>query len=249
MKQTLKSLLLATHAYRPIRQLREQSPALRRHFDGIPRLYSLFVRPGDLCFDIGANIGRRSAVMLDLGARVVAVEPNPAVFREMTAYLGSNHRFYPVQSAIGSSLGQATLRIAKCSGLSTLNLGWYGGMLETVGEVSVELTTLDALIAQHGVPQFLKIDVEGYEWEALKGINQPVRTVCFEYNGQFLDLALNCLDRLREFGPIEANATRGEDVNLLGDWRDYESFRRMLIEKLSRHPTASWGDVFVRRAD
>jgi hypothetical protein len=99
------------------------------------------------------------------------------------------------------------------------------------------------------VPKFLKIDVEGYEWEALKGINHPVRTVCFEYNGQFLDLALSCLDRLREFGPIEANAVRGEDVNLLGDWRDYKSFRRMLIEKLSRDPAVSWGDVFVRMAD
>jgi FkbM family methyltransferase len=161
MKQTLKSLLLATHAYRPIRQLRQMSPAARRQFEGIRRLYSLCVRPGDLCFDIGANIGSRAAVMLGLGARVVAGEPNPPVFRELTAYLSSNPRFYPVQSAIGSSPGQARLRIAKCSGLSTLNPGWYGGMLETVAEVSVEVTTLDALIAPMGCRSFSRSTWKG----------------------------------------------------------------------------------------
>ena len=119
--------------------------------------------------------------------------------------------------------------------------------METTGQVEVEVTTLDALIERYGVPTFLKIDVEGYELEALKGLSQSVRTVSYEYNGDFLDLAVGCLDRLRELGPISANATRGEGVDFLGPWRDYESFRRVLIEELPRHPTTCWGDVFVSR--
>jgi hypothetical protein len=39
--------------------------------------YRRFIRPGDLVFDVGANVGKRSAVFLDLGATVVAIEPNP----------------------------------------------------------------------------------------------------------------------------------------------------------------------------
>jgi FkbM family methyltransferase len=245
MKKALKSLLLTTHTYRPVRRLRERLPTSRRHLDGVRRLYSRFVAPGDLCFDIGANIGRRSASLLELGAEVVAAEPNPAVYRELIAYLSGNPRFHPVPSAIGSTPGRAILQIAKEPGLSTLNRDWWGGHLETTGQVEVEVTTLDALIERYGVPTFLKIDVEGYELEALKGLSRSIRTVSYEYNGDFLDQAVGCLDRLREFGPIWANATRGEDVDFLGPWRDYESFRRVLMEELPRHPTTCWGDVFV----
>ena len=47
------------------------------------RLYGQFVRPGDLVFDVGAHVGDRIAAFRRLGARVVAVEPQPALVRTL----------------------------------------------------------------------------------------------------------------------------------------------------------------------
>jgi hypothetical protein len=55
-------------------------------YHGIPfrrrrlsQFYARFIRPGDLCFDIGAHVGSRLGAWLPLGARIVAVEPQPEV--------------------------------------------------------------------------------------------------------------------------------------------------------------------------
>ena len=60
--------------------------------------------------------------------------------------------------------------------------------------VEVEVTTLDALIARHGVPTLIKIDVEGFEAEALSGLSQAVRALSFEFTTIQPDVAL-CLHR------------------------------------------------------
>ena len=52
------------------------------------RLYGHFVRPGDLVFDIGAHVGDRVASFRRLGARVVAVEPQPAMVRALRLLYG-----------------------------------------------------------------------------------------------------------------------------------------------------------------
>jgi FkbM family methyltransferase len=247
IKQSFKSLLISSGTYRPVRLMRERYGRFRPYVVGIRTLYKRFVSPGDLCFDIGAHIGHRSNAMLWLGASVVGLEPNPAVFRELMAYLGGHPNFHGIAKAVGSAPGKAVLRVGNWSEISTLCPEWSDNGVGWAGAVDIEVITLDMLIGKCGRPSFCKIDVEGYEPEVLGGLSQPIPTISFEYNRDYLDRADACLDRLRRFGPLRVNVSLGETHELITDtWWDFESFKSYLRYDLASHPIHFWGDIFVQ---
>lgn len=110
---------------------------------------------------------------------------------------------------------------------------------------SVPVTTLDALIARHGKPDFVKIDVEGFEAEVLKGVSQPLRAVSVEFVPELWERSVACLRHLASLGPVEANLVLGESMR-------FEFERWMTVEDLSTRLEALaqrvdlFGDVYVR---
>src|SRR5689334_11334741 len=132
--------------------------------------YRQFIQPGDLCFDIGAHVGDRLGHFLSLGARVVAVEPQPRLIAGLKRRFGNDPRVALVDAALGATSGKAKLAIDPAHPtVATLSADYIAQAGESRGfrgvrwreEVEVEVTTLDALIAAHGMPTFCKIDVEG----------------------------------------------------------------------------------------
>ena len=142
------------------------------------RLYGRFVEPGDLVFDIGAHVGDRIAAFRRLGARVVAVEPQPALIKTLKLLYGRDRAVAIEPVAVGhregwSSSGSIStirryrlLRRLSC-GPPTAHPAGKGK--PGPGPSTFPITTLDALVARHGTPSFIKIDVEGFEAEALRG--------------------------------------------------------------------------------
>src|SRR5215471_11002322 len=74
------------------------------------RLYAQFIAEGDLAFDIGAHVGDRVASFRRLGARVVAVEPQPALHRALRLLHGRDAGVTLIRAAIGRVPGRATMR-------------------------------------------------------------------------------------------------------------------------------------------
>ena len=66
--------------------------------------------------------------------------------------------------------------------------------------IRVPITTLDSLIARHGVPTFIKIDVEGFEFEVLVGLSRPINAISFEFTTIQRDVALDCVERCVALG-------------------------------------------------
>jgi FkbM family methyltransferase len=128
--------------------------------------------PNDVAFDVGSHHGLHTICMARHSARVVSIEPNPhnvAILKQNTQ-LNSLHNVTVRQVAVGDSPGKIAL-------LQDSN---QGGVLlrgkDSSPILEVKLLTLDQVAHEHGFPQMLKIDVEGFEASVLKGAAQILQT-------------------------------------------------------------------------
>ena len=219
------------------------------------RLYGLFLQPGDLAFDVGAHVGDRVAAFRRLGARVIAVEPQPALVRALRLLHGRDRKVTIEPVAIGGSERVVRLKlnldnptVSTASDAFTAAArhakGWEGQDWSKV--IDVPMTTLDALIDRHGLPSFIKIDVEGFEAEALAGLTRPVAALSFEFTTMQRDVALACLDRCETLGYRLFNAALGETQVLTHTtWQPSDAVRSWLRDLPE---AANSGDVYARLA-
>jgi FkbM family methyltransferase len=227
----------------------------RQHGPAMDRLYRQFVRPGDLVFDIGAHVGDRVASFRRLGARVVAVEPQPALVKTLRLLYGRNPKVSIEAAAVGRQPGFIALIVnldnPTVSTVSTDFIAAAAGAPGWKGQawpkrLRVPITTIDALIARHGMPAFIKIDVEGFEAEVLAGLGQPVQALSFEFTLIQRDIALTCVERCSALGYTRFNAALGESQILAhADWIDANAIARWLDEL---PPAANSGDVYAALA-
>ncbi len=172
----------------------------------LSQLYASLVSPGDLVFDVGAHTGEMAKLLLALGTKVICIEPQPACLEVLSGLFQGNPKVAIEPVGVGSELGK--LELSVCSEgpqISTFASKWKEGRFAGSNwdqKVEVEVTTLDRLINKHGAPKFIKIDVEGFETEVLKGLGRPVPFVCFEFTREFLSDAKTCMERLETFGSV-----------------------------------------------
>ncbi len=218
------------------------------------RLYAPMVSEGDLVFDIGAHLGDRSVAFAALGARVVALEPQPHVARWLRRIVGKNPRITVRAEAVGSEPGFARLAVSRRNPtVSTLSDDWRTKVsranpgfraVRWEDAVEVPIVTLDGLIEIYGVPGFCKIDVEGYEARVLAGLNHPLRGLSVEFVAGDLETSVACVEKIRTLAAYEFNAVSGEERNLMFDpWRSAEQ----MIEWLSDGAGGvTSGDLYAR---
>jgi FkbM family methyltransferase len=220
---------------------------------GKDRLYGQFLKTGDLAFDVGAHVGDRVASFRRLGARVVAIEPQPALAFTLKALYGRDRNVIIERKAAGRSPGTLAMKInidnptvSTASGAfieaAKDAQGWQGQVWEKT--IAVPVTTLDALIEAHGIPAFVKIDVEGFEAEVLAGLTRKVQALSFEFTTIQREVARDCIARCAALGFQRYNAALGESQEL-GEWRSAGDIARWLMELPH---AANSGDIYARMA-
>lgn len=219
------------------------------------RLHAGFVRRGDLVFDIGAHVGDRVASFRRIGARIVVVEPQPALVKVLRLFYGRCSDVAIEAVAVGRSVGTASLMInADNPTVSTASPEFVAAARGApdwdaqrwTRSVVVPVTTLDALVGKHGPPAFIKIDVEGFEREALEGLSRAVRALSFEFTIIQRDVALACIERCIALGYTRFNAALGESQTLVNaDWVDGQAIARWLA---GLPHAANSGDIYAALA-
>ncbi len=223
----------------------------------IPRtLFEDLLRPNDLVFDIGAHAGVRTAQFLSCGARVVAVDALPDAAAWLRRIYGDHPRVTVVEAAVGASdfgattlwIGNADTTVSTCAPefiAATRRTKRFGEAMAWEDTALVNLTTLDALIREYGSPWFVKLDIEGFEPQALVGCSVAVPLVSFEFTPEMNGHAERCLNYLLALSPHYRFAwSYGESLALSADlgWVDRDTLLTML-EKI-RNPT-TFGDVYA----
>lgn len=219
------------------------------------RLYAGLVRRGDLVFDIGAHVGDRVASFRRLGARIVAVEPQPALVKVLKLFYGRCADVAIEAVAVGRNVGTTSLMInADNPTVSTASPEFVTAARGAPGwdaqrwtkSVPVPVTTLDALVGKHGAPAFIKIDVEGFEQEALQGLSRAVKALSFEFTIIQRNVALACIERCIALGYTRFNAALGESQTFVNrDWVDGEQIARWLT---GLPHAANSGDIYAALA-
>ncbi len=218
------------------------------------RFYQRFVQPGDLVFDAGAHVGSRSRALLACGARVVALEPQPLLSSTIRRLLGRHPQLTLDTRGLGAESGSMRLQISRRTPtVSTLSNEWAAEVARTPGfdwvqweaGAQVSVTTLDALIAKHGLPAFCKLDIEGYEAEALRGLSQPVPALSFEYVPAAISVALDCIARLEQLAAYEYNLVMGEYPRLAFETWITPDALVAILAALGDNERA--GEVYARR--
>ncbi|GIJ20860.1 FkbM family methyltransferase [Micromonospora lutea] len=213
--------------------------------------YARFVRPGDLVFDIGSHVGDHIGSFRRLGARVVAVEPQPLCLRALRAIYADDDQVTLIEGACGAEPGRIGFLVNSANPtVSTASTDFVaaaagaGGWEDQVwdGRIEVPVTTVDTLIAEHGTPAFVKIDVEGFEDAVLAGLSRPLPALSFEFTTIGRAVALRCLRRLAALGFGGFDLALGDDKALaLGRWVGAEEMAAYL---LALPHEANSGDVY-----
>lgn len=216
------------------------------------QFYSQFIDEGNLCFDIGANIGDKTEVFLRLGAVVVAVEPQESCWRFLQRrFQNDNVKIIP--KALDKSIGSKEFFIDRSHTISSMSWQWISSVRKS-GRFSThkwsdrmiaETTTLDVLIEEYGNPAFCKIDVEGFEFEVLQGLSKPIMAISFEFVPEYLAPVLSCVEHLSKLGEMTFNYCLGDSTDFaLSSWADADE----IINALNSLPNelTVQGDVYVR---
>lgn len=161
-------------------------------------------------FDIGANIGKWSLSNVNNCEKIISVEASPNTFNNLVINTYNNNKIVPLNYAVCNS-DKEFIEFYNCSAdtLSTINRDWLDSEKSrfykqyNYNVITCKTIKLDKLIQDYGIPELIKIDVEGGEFECLSSLTQKVNNICFEWASETNDITFKCLDYLENLGYIE----------------------------------------------
>ncbi len=218
------------------------------------KFYNQFIKKNDLVFDVGCNMGSKAKLFLKLGGKVVGFEPQDDLCNHLHGHLKRNRNFSLERTALGSETGFSEIKISDAHVLSSMSDRWIdatkkSGRFEQYRwekNEKVAVSTIDEKINEYGTPQFIKIDVEGYEFEVLKGLTRPINFISIEFTAEDIENSRNCINLISNLGEYLFNYSIGENhLFEENSWKTKEQIEYLLSQKCE-NDSRCWGDVYAK---
>jgi FkbM family methyltransferase len=213
-----------------------------------------FINSSDLVFDIGANVGDRVDVFSEFGVRIVAVEPQTYCTEVITKRFGDLQTLYVENIGLSDQDGELTLHISDVDNrLSTfsneqMSESFFSNSKVWNRDVTIKVKTLDYLVEKYGVPDFCKIDVEGFEKKVLLGLSTPIPCLSFEFSSKRMIDIEDCVSILLKLSNrYKFNICFGEPYQLESEeWMVEKELIKRVLERDAIEITHAWGDIYAK---
>ena len=202
-------------------------------------------------FDIGANIGKWSLSNISKCDKIISVEASPVTFKKLVNNC-KNDKVILLNYAVCNNNGNdITFYHAKCDTLSTINKHWLTDKNSRFynhpyTEVICKTTSIDKLIEEYGMPELIKIDVEGGEYECVSSLTCKNKLICFEWASETNDITLKCLDHLFNLGYTQYHIQNGDDYLFRPTDADFYDIDNIKTKLSNTIPKKDWGMLWCR---
>lgn len=212
------------------------------------------IKNGDLVFDVGCNTGGKADRYLELGATVVGFEPQPQCIKKLLDKFNGNEKFKLEPIGLDTTKGIGFIYESNAHTISSMSLDFIHTTKDKRfrdyrwgKEIEIEVDTLDNMIEKHGIPSFIKIDVEGYEYEVLSGLSRPINTISIEFTPELCSKTIKCIehiDKLNGGNSVFNYGSNENEVFAFDEWVDKYDIIKFL-ESIDDY-MVEFGDVYIK---
>lgn len=200
-------------------------------------------------FDIGSNIGKWALENINGCDKIIAIEASPYTFKQLQNNC-KNDKIVLLNYAVCNNNGNdITFYNAHCHTLSTINKDWLTRDTsrfynQPYTEITCKTITIDRLIEIYGMPELIKIDVEGGEYECISSLSVKVNMLCFEWASETNTITYQCLDYLSNLGFTQYYLQNQDHYTFRPD--EYYDIRTIKNKLQHTTPKHDWGMVWCK---
>jgi FkbM family methyltransferase len=207
----------------------------------------------ELIFDIGANKGSTVDFYKNYAKKVVCFEPNPNLVSTLKSRF-ENSNVIVDSRGLSNIVGKKKFMISNADTISTFSESWvnnsrFSDSYKWNEGITVETTTLDSILNEYGIPDFIKIDVEGYEYEVLLGLNVLLENTvfAFEWAEEQFDGVQKSVKHLQNVGYNNFAFIYGDSPSL-GNNLEYKSWEELEINNdIIPSRKNKWGMIYFKK--
>jgi FkbM family methyltransferase len=203
-------------------------------------------------FDIGSNIGMWTLVNINQCDKIISIEASPEIFNKLVYNCQNNNKIISLNYAVCNNNGNdITFYNADYDLISTINKNWLTSKTsrfynQSYTEIICKTITIDKLIEQYGLPDLIKIDVEGGEYECITSLTQKVKLICFEWASETNTITFNCIDYLFTLGYTQYYIQNQDDYLFRPQENDFYDISTIKTKLLNTIPKQDWGMIWCK---
>jgi FkbM family methyltransferase len=202
-------------------------------------------------FDIGANIGNWALENINNCDKIISIEASPVTFNKLINNCNNNKITLLNYAVCNNSRNDIIFYQAQWDVLSTINKSWLTSETSRFykhpyTEITCKTIGIDNLIETYGLPELIKIDVEGGEYECISSLTQKIDLLCFEWASETNEITIKCIDYLFVLGFTQYYIQNEDNYIFRPQHNDFYDITTVKTKLSNTIPKQDWGMIWCK---